>query len=156
MAEIATIQSKQPAETKPLSVDFSDALGEGEVIDTATVTAYEWDDRDQVSEEFDLEVDYVGADEIEVTLRAAGAVLGSSQIPLGSRLTRVTVQADNEDAWVVVSDMVSPGSVGWGTDTVTFKVANGTAGHTYKITVFVVTDGGHEFEQDILMTVEEL
>lgn len=154
MAEIAEIQSKQPAEIKPVSVSFLDALSEGEAIATATIVAYEWDDRDQVSVELDLE-EYE-ADEVEIILRAGGELLTSTTQSLAAALTHLLVQADNENAWETVEGMVPPESTGWGDGIVWFKVAGGVAGHQYKITVSVTTDAGHEFEQDVLMEVESL
>lgn len=157
MAEVATIQSKQPDEVKPVTVDFSDALAEGESIDTATVTAYEWDDRDRVSEELDLVEDYPGADEATLTVYKDGVALGSITVSLAAALTRLWLQADNETAWVETTEDIAPEEyVGWDSTKVTFNVANGVAGMTYKITVVVVTDGGHTFEQDVLMEVEQL
>jgi hypothetical protein len=156
MAELAEIQSKQPAEIKPLSVTFADALSEGEALSGVEIVVYEWDDRDQVTEELDLESDFAGADEVKITLFAANVELGSVTKSLAATLTTLLIQAVNDNAWETVEGMIPEGSIGWDTDTVTFNLAGGTAGHRYKITVSVTTDASHAFEQDILVTVENL
>jgi hypothetical protein len=154
LAEVAEIQSKQPAEIKPLVVDFSDGLSEGETIASATVVAYQWNDRDQVSLEFDLEEDYPGADTVEIAIYAAGELLDRVEQSLADALTLLNVKASNENAWEAAAGMID--SVGWDTTTVYFKVLGGTAEQRYKITVTATTTDGHKFEQDVLLTVEEL
>jgi len=54
MAFSVIVESKQPGESKPYSIDFSEVIAEGEAIDSVVGVAYAWDDRDGVSQSYPL------------------------------------------------------------------------------------------------------
>ncbi len=158
MGAAVTIATKQPSETKPIAVDFSDGLdiAGGDGFDTVTVTVYRWDDQDQVSAEFNIDTNYQ-ADEVEIILRADGELLHQTSLSLADALTVLLVQADNENAWVEVEGILVEGSIGWDDPTgrAWCKVTGGAAGYRYKIVFFAVSDFGMELEQDVIMPVAE-
>jgi len=157
LASSTTIDAKQPGETLPVNVDFSDGVdvAGGDAIASVEINAYKWNDRDQVQQTYDLASAYP-ADEVEVTLRASGVQLVSETFSLASALTRLLVQADNESAWESASGIIVEGSDGFDADEAWFLITGGTAGLNYKITVKATTDDGIVLEHDIYMSVSEL
>ena len=155
MAFSTTVASKQPDEEKTYIVDFSAALSEGETISVAVAAAYKWDDRNQVLQTFDLETAYP-ADEVYVALSANGTLLISQTISLAAPLTKLLVQAINEDEVESASGIISAGSLGWDNTTAYLRLEGGENGHTYKVTVKVTTTDNNVFEADIFLTVEAL